>query len=137
MLQPPSRKQTHDKFLQDKKPLKKLEPKPSNQKYLCIKCDNSFDSVIQYRHHIKWHKCQKKFKCEKCASGYNVENNLKIHMVLMHSEERNMQCPVCQVSLTFQRVASLRSHLMMHHVEEFYSCDECGAEYEKEVSEPF
>lgn len=68
--------------------------------------------------------------CDKCPQGYNVENNLKIHLA-MHADG-HPQCPLC--SITFQRHASLKSHLMTHQVEEPYTCDECNAEFDAEVS---
>ncbi|KAJ8964488.1 hypothetical protein NQ314_004775, partial [Rhamnusium bicolor] len=132
LLQSPVKKPNHDKFSLKSQPAKKLIPKILDKKYKCIKCDNLFDTLLLYRDHMKWHKCQKKFKCPKCFAGYNIENNLKIHMILMHTEESNTQCPICNVNLTFQRAASLKSHLILHQVEEFYTCDECNGEFDKE-----
>lgn len=51
----------------------------------------------------------------------------------MHPKGNLTSCPICGVSLTFQRAASLNSHLMVHLVEELHNCDECDAEIEKEV----
>ncbi|KAK9746584.1 Zinc finger, C2H2 type [Popillia japonica] len=39
-------------------------------------------------------------------------------------------CPLCKRE--FQRLASLKSHLLMHQVEETFVCRECLAEFEKE-----
>ncbi|KAJ8917687.1 hypothetical protein NQ315_005134, partial [Exocentrus adspersus] len=135
LLHPPMRKQDKDKLptrpTNKEKPIR-VEPKPEHSQYKCIKCDNSFDTIEQYHNHMRWHKCQKKFRCEKCPMGYNVENNLKIHTTLMHSEGNTTKCPVCHITLTFQRMASLKSHLLLHHTEEFYTCDDCEGEYDKE-----
>ncbi|KYB28575.1 zinc finger protein 236 [Tribolium castaneum] len=104
---------------------KETSPK---QTYKCSKCKEVFEKLVLYRKHMMWHRSIKKFKCEKCSVGYNVETNLKIHMA-MHSEGKPT-CPICNIS--FQRLASLKSHLMLHQVEELCTCEECGAEFEKE-----
>ncbi|KAJ8977295.1 hypothetical protein NQ317_007434 [Molorchus minor] len=111
---------------------KNIAPKLEHKKFKCIKCENMFDTADLYRDHMKWHKCQKKFKCTKCSAGYNIENNLKVHVVLAHPEENNTKCPICNVNLTFQRAASMKSHLMLHQVEEYYTCEECSFEFDKE-----
>lgn len=103
--------------------------KDSSYKYSCSSCNKYFENLKQYRDHV----CNKKFMCQKCNAGYNEENNLKIHMVLIHSEDNITKCPVCGINLTFQRTARLRSHMLMHQVEETYICKECGGEYDTEV----
>ncbi|RZC34935.1 hypothetical protein BDFB_005173, partial [Asbolus verrucosus] len=105
-----------------------LVQKPSSSLYKCPKCKEVFDKIASYRKHMMWHRNAKKYKCDKCSAGYNVETNLKIHMA-MHGEGKPT-CPLCKIS--FQRLASLKSHLMLHQVEELYTCDECAAEFEKE-----
>ncbi|XP_044264295.1 zinc finger protein 236-like [Tribolium madens] len=104
------------------------EETSTKQTYKCSKCKEVFEKLVLYRKHMIWHRSIKKFKCEKCPAGYNVETNLKIHMA-MHTEGKPT-CPICHIS--FQRLASLKSHLMLHQVEELYTCEECGAEFEKE-----
>ncbi|CAH0555594.1 unnamed protein product [Brassicogethes aeneus] len=122
ILLPPPNKQ------KEPPPLKPLAPKTNNVVFKCIKCDEEFNTIGQYRKHMGWHKTERKFKCTKCSSGFNVESNFKIHMA-MHGEGRPT-CPIC--NLKFQRSASLKSHLLIHQVEETYFCDECKAEFDKE-----
>lgn len=56
-------------------------------------------------------------------------------MVLTHTDKQknNIECPICKVG--FQRQASMKSHLMIHQTEEYYTCDTCKNEYENEVRE--
>jgi uncharacterized Zn-finger protein len=107
---------------------KEQPQKPPNPVYKCPKCKEVFNKIALYRKHMMWHRSVKKYKCDKCSAGYNVETNLKIHMA-MHGEGKPT-CPICNIS--FQRLASLKSHLMVHQVEELYACEECDAEFEKE-----
>nr|XP_023014875.1 zinc finger protein 236-like [Leptinotarsa decemlineata] len=100
--------------------------------YMCIRCGDNFSTSNEYQDHLKSHKFQKKFKCTECSAGYNVENNLKIHMILDHPTDDKRSCPICNVTLTHQRAAGMKSHLMVHHVEEVHSCEKCRAEFEKE-----
>ncbi|KAG5869525.1 hypothetical protein JTB14_002513, partial [Gonioctena quinquepunctata] len=110
-----------------------IAPHPSNQdKYHCIKCVADFGTLVKYQDHLRWHRCQKTFKCTECTAGYNVENNLKIHMTLSHPEDGKTSCPICNVTFTHQRAAGMKSHLMVHQVEELQSCDKCFAEFERE-----
>lgn len=106
---------------------------PATPTYKCPRCKEVFNKTGSFKKHLMSHKNMKKFKCDKCSAGYNVETNLKIHMA-MHSEGKP-SCPICHIS--FQRTASLKSHLMLHQVEELYTCEDCGAEFDKEVKSGF
>lgn len=83
---------------------------------------------------MKWHKSQKKFKCVHCKAGYKIERNLDLHVAIVHSDGNLTKCPVCQVTFTSQRSASLKSHMMLHQIEELYTCDKCKSEFDHEVS---
>lgn len=85
--------------------------------------------MVNYQKHMQEHRNMKKYKCDECSASYNVEDNLKLHKVI-HSKGPPV-CPLCDRK--FQRVASLKSHLILHQVEESFSCIECLAEFEKEV----
>lgn len=75
------------------------------------------------------HRNMKKYKCEYCLESYNVEDNFKLHMAI-HAKGQP-SCPLCHRK--FQRIASLKAHLLIHQVDETFSCKECAAEFEKEV----
>lgn len=83
---------------------------------------------------MKWHKSQKKFKCVQCKAGYKIERNLELHVAIVHSDGNLTKCPICQVTFSSQRSASLKSHMMLHQIEELYTCDKCKSEFDHEVS---
>lgn len=95
----------------------------------CDTCDKQFDKVSVYKKHLLIHRNVKKFKCEQCFESYNIEDNYKLHMAL--HQQGKPSCPLCKRQ--FQRLASLKSHLLMHQVEETFVCKECLAEFDKEV----
>ncbi|XP_050297544.1 zinc finger protein 236-like [Anthonomus grandis grandis] len=95
--------------------------------YQCFNCSEQFSSSTLFRQHLKWHKQKKPFNCTKCSAGFNIENNLKVHQVLNHIGNLNY-CPICP-KMVFHRKAGLRSHILVHQVEEILICDECGGEY--------
>ncbi|CAG9834162.1 unnamed protein product [Diabrotica balteata] len=98
--------------------------------YSCPDCQATFSTPKEHSDHLKWHK---KFKCTNCPATYNIETNLKIHFELVHQTENTLRnCPICGIALRFKRAASLKSHMMIHQVEEVYTCQECEAEFEKE-----
>lgn len=109
--------------------LNKTESSKSKENLICDTCNKEFDKVSSYKKHLLIHRNVKKFKCEHCFESYNIEDNYKLHMAL-HGQNQPT-CPLCKRQ--FQRLASLKSHLMMHQVEETFVCRECLAEFEKEV----
>lgn len=114
--------------------LKNIQPKTNMEKFKCVKCDNLFTKLSELEYHLKWHKSQKQFKCVHCNVGYKIERNLELHLAMVHSKGNLTKCPICHVSFTSQRSASLKSHLMLHQIEELYTCDKCKSEFDHEVS---
>lgn len=55
-------------------------------------------------------------------------------MVMVHPDGNVTKCPICHVNFTFERSASLKSHLMVHQIEELYTCDKCNSEFDQVVS---
>ncbi|KAK5644827.1 hypothetical protein RI129_006127 [Pyrocoelia pectoralis] len=96
--------------------------------FKCQLCDQVLDKMSLYRKHMQMHRDMKKYKCEKCSCSYNVEENLKLHMALHAKSEPT--CPICDKK--FQRLASLKAHIIVHEVEETFTCIECLAEFDTE-----
>ncbi|KAJ0065922.1 hypothetical protein NL108_000174 [Boleophthalmus pectinirostris] len=64
-------------------------------------------------------------RCDECPQSFNLEFNLTLHKST-HSTS-DFSCPVCHKK--FSRIASLKSHLMLHEKEENLMCAECGDEF--------
>lgn len=110
--------------------IRKTDKESQVGSFKCIICGEILKKMILYRKHMEMHRNTKKYKCEQCSASYNVEDNLKLHMA-MHSKGEPT-CPICHRK--FQRLASLKAHIIIHEVDEIFTCVECLAEYEKEVT---
>ncbi|KAK1790236.1 hypothetical protein P4O66_014157, partial [Electrophorus voltai] len=64
-------------------------------------------------------------RCDQCPQSFNVEFNLRLHKSTHGTADPT--CPVCDKK--FSRVASLKSHIMVHEKEENFLCSECGDEF--------
>ncbi|KPP72157.1 zinc finger protein 236-like [Scleropages formosus] len=64
-------------------------------------------------------------RCDQCPMSFNVEFNLTLHKSTHNLED--LTCPEC--CKKFSRVASLKSHIMLHEKEENLICSECGDEF--------
>uniref|UniRef100_G3NPW0 Zinc finger protein 236 n=1 Tax=Gasterosteus aculeatus aculeatus TaxID=481459 RepID=G3NPW0_GASAC len=60
-----------------------------------------------------------------CPQTFNVEFNLTLHKSTHTTAD--LTCPVC--NNRFSRIASLKSHVMLHEKEENLICVECGDEF--------
>lgn len=111
---------------------KNLEAKRNNSEtkntLKCLFCKQTFEKTTLYRKHMLEHRNAKKFKCDQCNASYNMEDNYKLHMAV-HSKGPPC-CPLCDRK--FQRLASLKSHLIVHQVDDMFSCIKCFAEFDKE-----
>uniref|UniRef100_A0A3B4G2K0 Zinc finger protein 236 n=1 Tax=Pundamilia nyererei TaxID=303518 RepID=A0A3B4G2K0_9CICH len=63
--------------------------------------------------------------CDQCSQTFNVEFNLTLHRSTHTTSD--FTCPVCNKK--FSRIASLKSHIMLHEKEENLICVECGDEF--------
>ncbi|XP_046907292.1 zinc finger protein 236-like isoform X2 [Hypomesus transpacificus] len=92
----------------------------------CSVCSQSFSTESQLQRHHREHQANDKpHRCDQCPQTFNVEFNLTLHKST-HTTS-NPTCPVCQKR--FSRVASLKSHIMLHEKEENLICTECGDEF--------
>ncbi|XP_029591855.1 zinc finger protein 236 isoform X2 [Salmo trutta] len=92
----------------------------------CTVCSQSFTTESQLQRHQRDHEANDKLhRCDQCAQTFNVEFNLMLHKST-HATS-NPTCPVCHKK--FSRVASLKSHIMLHEKEENLICTECGDEF--------
>lgn len=93
--------------------------------YFCDQCPTleGFLTWPKFKKHVKSHEEDKKHKCPKCASTFNLEKNLTLHIAAHRTD--NFVCPICDRK--FNRYASFRSHLTIHEEEDNLSCNLCEA----------
>uniref|UniRef100_A0A8C5EKP2 C2H2-type domain-containing protein n=1 Tax=Gouania willdenowi TaxID=441366 RepID=A0A8C5EKP2_GOUWI len=92
----------------------------------CTICSHVFTTESQQQKHLREHEANDKpHRCDYCSQTFNVEFNLTLHKST-HTTS-NFTCPVC--NKRFSRIASLKSHVMLHEKEENLICAECGDEF--------
>ncbi|XP_028282065.1 zinc finger protein 236 isoform X2 [Parambassis ranga] len=92
----------------------------------CTICTQIFTTDSQLQKHLREHESNDKpHRCDQCAQTFNVEFNLTLHKSTHTTSD--FTCPVCNKK--FSRIASLKSHIMLHEKEENLICAECGDEF--------
>ncbi|XP_078109675.1 zinc finger protein 236 isoform X2 [Sander vitreus] len=92
----------------------------------CSICSQVFTTESQLQKHLREHEINDKpHRCDQCPQTFNVEFNLTLHKSTHTTSD--FTCPVC--NKRFSRIASLKSHIMLHEKEENLICVECGDEF--------
>ncbi|RVE62310.1 hypothetical protein OJAV_G00155830 [Oryzias javanicus] len=92
----------------------------------CTICSQIFTTESQLQKHHREHEANDKpYRCDQCPQTFNVEFNLTLHKSTHTTFD--FTCPVCNKK--FSRIASLKSHVMLHEKEENLICTECGDEF--------
>nr|XP_061789717.1 zinc finger protein 236-like [Nerophis lumbriciformis] len=92
----------------------------------CTICSQIFTTESQLQKHHREHEINDKpHRCDHCPQTFNVEFNLRLHKSTHTTSD--FTCPVCNKKFT--RIASLKSHTMLHEMEENLICAECGDEF--------
>jgi Zinc finger, C2H2 type len=90
--------------------------------YTCDKCDHTFKSQYQWRHHRKHgHKEKPQYNCELCGEVMGSLKKFEFHM-LKHT--RIYYCDVCQKP--FKRKDELQVHLLRHFSRRDHQCHLCS-----------
>lgn len=87
----------------------------------CEICHQKFVKQTLYRKHMENHAEEKPHRCPKCSASFNVPSNFTLHMATHNTGEP--KCPEC--GKKFARMASLKSHMLLHEKEENLFCTEC------------
>ncbi|KAK5862695.1 hypothetical protein PBY51_018064 [Eleginops maclovinus] len=92
----------------------------------CTICSQIFTTESQLQKHLREHEINDKpHRCDQCPQTFNVDFNLTLHKSTHTTSD--FTCPVC--NKRFSRIASLKSHIMLHEKEENLICVECGDEF--------
>ncbi|XP_043265068.1 zinc finger protein 236-like [Colletes gigas] len=87
----------------------------------CDICQQEFTKQTLYKRHMENHAEEKPHRCPKCSASFNVPTNFTLHMATHNTGEP--KCPEC--GRKFARMASLKSHMLLHEKEENLFCTEC------------
>ncbi|XP_012282703.1 zinc finger protein 236 [Orussus abietinus] len=89
--------------------------------FKCDICGQTFTKQMLLRRHMEHHAEEKPHRCPKCPASFNVPTNFTLHMATHGTGEP--RCPEC--GRRFARMASLKSHMLLHEREENLFCTEC------------
>ncbi|XP_076223167.1 uncharacterized protein LOC116428332 isoform X2 [Nomia melanderi] len=87
----------------------------------CEICQQEFTKQALYKKHMENHAQEKPHRCPKCSASFNVPTNFTLHMATHNTGDP--KCPEC--GKKFARMASLKSHMLLHEKEENLFCTEC------------
>nr|XP_012214852.1 PREDICTED: zinc finger protein 236-like isoform X1 [Linepithema humile] len=96
--------------------------KTGNTQFLkCDICRQEFTKRMLYRRHMQNHAEEKPHRCPKCSASFNIPTNFTLHMATHNTGDP--KCPEC--GRKYARMASLKSHMLLHEKEENLFCTEC------------
>ncbi|XP_012537220.1 zinc finger protein 236 isoform X2 [Monomorium pharaonis] len=93
----------------------------NTQSLKCDICRQEFTKQTLYRKHMENHAEEKPHKCPKCPASFNIPTNFTLHMATHNTGDP--KCPEC--GRKYARMASLKSHMLLHEKEENLFCTEC------------
>ncbi|XP_077266139.1 uncharacterized protein LOC143899615 isoform X1 [Temnothorax americanus] len=91
------------------------------QSLKCDICRQEFTKQTLYRRHMENHAEEKPHRCPKCPASFNIPTNFTLHMATHNTGDP--KCPEC--GRKYARMASLKSHMLLHEKEENLFCTEC------------
>ncbi|XP_032680584.1 zinc finger protein 236-like isoform X2 [Odontomachus brunneus] len=104
-----------------KKSLGRPRKTGNTQPLKCDICRQEFTKQTLYRRHMENHAEEKPHRCPKCPASFNIPTNFTLHMATHNTGDP--KCPEC--GRKYARMASLKSHMLMHEKEENLFCTEC------------
>ncbi|XP_018394951.1 PREDICTED: zinc finger protein 260-like isoform X1 [Cyphomyrmex costatus] len=103
------------------RPKKKEVNLQNTQSLQCDICSQEFTKQTLYRKHMENHAEEKPHRCPKCPASFNIPTNFTLHMATHNTGDP--KCPEC--GRKYARMASLKSHMLLHEKEENLFCTEC------------
>lgn len=92
----------------------------------CNHCGKMFDSMVDFRKHIKTHDGAKPYNCHICGRSFGFEAVLKKHL-MFHNGQKPFQCLVCSAAYTSAN--DLRMHAKTHTGDKPYKCRYCNLSF--------
>ncbi|KXJ80203.1 hypothetical protein RP20_CCG026192 [Aedes albopictus] len=112
---------------------KEKKPKDSkNNKIHCDQCEKFFYNAERHQAHMRVHQGLKPATCEICNREFAKFTYLKVHMGMMHSEDKQkVMCDVPECGRSFATLAGMVAHKNVKHLgkvvpKQEHVCEYCG-----------
>jgi len=92
--------------------------------HACAECPKRFVTTRDLRNHEKTHVISDGFACDKCPFRTKRAQELERHRKLVHLQEKNFFCPVCEKGYALKW--QLNDHARIHGEERNFLCSELG-----------
>ncbi|XP_058834123.1 zinc finger protein 652-A-like [Topomyia yanbarensis] len=117
--------------------LKKKEPKEQRTVFPCDLCPRKFFVLFRFNAHKRTHEGLKPFECEVCGRAFSTSNNLKLHRIQKHSNNRiSLPCDHPGCGQRFSTRLGLNRHKNRVHNPDYvmpaqiaFICDICGKKF--------
>ncbi|XP_058465299.1 zinc finger protein 652-B-like [Malaya genurostris] len=117
--------------------LKKKEPKEQRTVFPCDRCPRKFFVLFRFNAHKRTHDGLKPFECEVCGRAFSTSNNLKLHRIQKHSNNRiSLPCDHPGCGQRFATRLGLNRHRNRVHNPDYvmpaqtaFICDMCGKKF--------
>ncbi|CAH1976258.1 unnamed protein product [Acanthoscelides obtectus] len=92
----------------------------------CVECNKQFQTMKEYRSHMKFHESFKPYSCSICGKSFTQQHSMKKHM-RTHTGDRKHLCTIC--GKRFYEHNNLVLHTRIHTGEKPVSCETCGKKF--------
>jgi len=98
---------------------------PLQSNHVCEDCGKTFEYLVQYKSHKKYHQLVRNHKCDwpECGKTFVSKSMLAGHKVT-HTGEKAFQCTEKNCMKSFGRKSELKRHLLTHAGEKPFQCTE-------------
>ncbi|KAK5638128.1 hypothetical protein RI129_012423 [Pyrocoelia pectoralis] len=95
----------------------------ANRNYKCPLCNYTTLLKGNMKVHQLKHSGERKFECEHCSYKATQKSCLKTHVLLKHSNPTKLQCTKCDYKTALK--GNLKKHFLIHSGEKNFQCPEC------------